>query len=167
MRSPTLFVLLALTFTFLSCATPSEEMDVATVRKAIEETNTQFVQAFQQGDAAAVAALYTEEAVLLPPNSGIIRGRTAVEETFKSLIEMGVKDLSLTTVDVGGSGDMAYEIGRYALTVQPEGQAAMADSGKYVVVWKKQVDGSWKLHVDIWNTSLPMAAPQEPVTVKR
>ncbi len=59
-------------------------------------------------------------------------------------------------VDVGGSGDTAYEIGKYSLTIQAEGQAAMADSGKYVVVWKRQADGTWKLHVDIWNSSMPL-----------
>jgi ketosteroid isomerase-like protein len=69
---------------------------------------------------------------------------------------MGVKDVTLTTMDVGGGGNTAYETGNYSLTIQPESQAAMTDSGKYVVVWKKQADGTWKLHVDIWNSSMPL-----------
>jgi ketosteroid isomerase-like protein len=60
-------------------------------------------------------------------------------------------------VNVGGSGDTAYEIGKYTLKIQPAGQEAMTDSGKYLVVWKRQAEGTWKLHVDIWNSSMPMS----------
>jgi len=55
-------------------------------------------------------------------------------------------------VDVSGAGDLAYEIGRFALKIQPEGKGLIEQKGKYVVVWNKAPDGVWKLHVDIWNT---------------
>ena len=70
---------------------------------------------------------------------------------------MGVKDIVLTTIEVGGRGDMAYEIGKTKVRIQPEGQAAMTDSTKYLVIWKRQADATWKVHVDIWNVSTPMA----------
>jgi ketosteroid isomerase-like protein len=68
---------------------------------------------------------------------------------------MGVKDGVLTTMDVFGMGDMVCEIGKYDMTIQPEGQEEIKDNGKYLVIWKKATDGAWKLHVDIWNTSMP------------
>ncbi|MFQ6094023.1 MAG: YybH family protein [bacterium] len=151
MRYAFMFVLL-LSLALLSCA---KEMDVAQVRKSIEEANAKWVEAFNQGDAAAAAALYTNDATTLPPNSEMIQGRQGIQEFLNGAIEMGAKDITLTTVDVGGSGDTAYEIGKYSITIQPEGQEAMTDSGKYVAVWKRQADGTWKLHVDIWNTSMP------------
>ncbi len=140
-----------------SCAEPeTEKMDVAQVRKSIEEVSATLVEAFNRGDAASVAALYTDNASVLPPNSKMVQGRQSIQEFWNDGIQMGLKDLTLTAVDVGGSGDTAYEIGKYTLKIQPEGQESIADSGKSVVVWKQQADGMWKLHVDIWNSSLPM-----------
>jgi len=154
-----LLFVLAVVFALFSCARP-EQTDLAAVRKAIEETNGKFVEAFNQGDAAGVAALYTDDATLLPPNREAIHGRQGVQDFWGGGIQMGIKDVTLTTVDVGGSGGTAYEIGKYTLKVQPEGQEGMTDSGKYVVIWKRQADGTWKLHVDIWNSSMPMPGPE-------
>jgi len=71
-----------------------------------------------------------------------------------------LSDFSLTTGEVMMMGEAACEIGKYKMTVNPEGAPQMADEGKYVVVWHPQTDGSWKLHVDIWNTDIPIAAPE-------
>ncbi len=150
-----LLFVLGLSLALLSCARP-EEWDVAAVRKAIEETNAKFAEAFNRGDAAAVAALYTDDATMLPPNDEAVQGKQKIQEFGDGLVKMGAKGLTLTTVSVGGNGDTAYEIGKYTITIQPEGQAAMLDTGKYVVVWKKQADGAWRLHADIWNSDLPM-----------
>lgn len=145
-----------LCFTLFACAPPQEEeMDVAQVRQAIEEANVEFGDAVRQGDATALAALYTENATLMPDESDMIQGKQAIEEFWGGGLQMGIKDAVLTTVDVFGSGDLAYEIGKFALTIQPEGQEPIEQKGKYVVVWKQQEDGSWKLHVDIWNKSMP------------
>jgi len=130
--------------------------DLAQVRKAIENGNLKFGEAVRQGNGASIAALYTDDATLMPPNSEIIKGRPGIEAFWKGGLGMGIKDAVLTTVEVLSMGDLVCEIGRYNLEIQPTGQAAFEDSGKYIVVWKKQADGAWKLHVDIWNTSLPM-----------
>jgi len=142
-------------FVLLSCAPPQEEMDVEQVRKAIEEANLKFGEAIRQGDAAALAALYTEDATLLPPDSDMIQGSQGIETFWNGGLQMGIKDAVLTTVHVSGSGDLAYEIGKFTLTIQPEGQDPIESKGKYVVVWKQTDDGSWRLHVDIWNSSMP------------
>jgi uncharacterized protein (TIGR02246 family) len=157
MRFPTyaLLFVLGLSLALLSCAQP-EEWDVAAVRKVIEETNAKFTEAFNRGDAAGVAALYTDDATVMPPNDEMVKGRQGIQDLLNGFMQMGGKDLTLTTVDVSGSGNTAYEIGKYSFTLQPEGQAAMTDSGKYVVVWKRQADGTWKLHVDIWNSDMPL-----------
>jgi ketosteroid isomerase-like protein len=57
----------------------------------------------------------------------------------------------LHTETVERAGDYAIETGTVTVTVQPEGKAAQTSNGKYVVVWKRQTDGSWQLHHDIWN----------------
>jgi uncharacterized protein (TIGR02246 family) len=111
--------------------------------------------AFNQGDAAAVAALYTDDATLMPPNSAMIEGRQGVQDCWQGAIQSGLKDASLTTVEVRASGETAYEIGKCSLTAHAQGKDPQVVSGKYVVVWQKGSDGAWKLHVDIWNSSMP------------
>lgn len=150
-----LVFLLVLCFALASCAPQKEEFDAEMARKAIEEANLKFSEAVRQGDAAALAASYTEDATILPPESDMIQGRQGIEAFWNGGLQTGIKDIVLTTVDVFGSGDLAYETGKYSVTIQPEGQEPVEQKGKYVVVWKKSADGTWKLHVDIWNSSMP------------
>ncbi len=62
---------------------------------------------------------------------------------------MGIKTVELKTVEVQTAGDIAYELGQYTLN----GENDPLDNGKYVVVWKKDSDGEWKWHWDIWNSN--------------
>jgi uncharacterized protein (TIGR02246 family) len=118
------------------------------VRSQIEAGNREFMAAFAKRDAAAVAALYTDKGQLLPPNSEVVRGHEAIREFWQGAMTRGLTGATLETVDVDASGETAVEVGRYRLTAGD----AEADHGKYIVVWKN-VDGRWKLHRDIWNTS--------------
>lgn len=119
---------------------------------AIKTTNQKFMEAFQRGDAAGIAALYTDEAKLLPPGNQMTSGRKAIESFWQGAMNMGIKEAKLETVGIEAASDLAYEVGRFALTVQPERGERTTLTGKYVVVWKKQ-GGTWKLHADIWNTN--------------
>lgn len=125
-------------------------------RRAIEEANARIGASIVKRDGAAIAALYSEDATLLPPGSDALRGRGAIEAFWKGGIEAGMKEGKLTTLDVTSlGGDLACEVGRYAMTMQPPGQPAVTDEGKYVVIWKRHGDGGWRLHIDIWNSSRP------------
>jgi ketosteroid isomerase-like protein len=125
------------------------------VKRAVENGNRMFGDGIRKGEAAAVGALYSEDALLMPPNFEMIRGRSSTQGFWGGAIKMGVKDAVLTTVELTDLGDMVHEVGNYALRIQPEGQAAFEDKGKYIVLWKKMPDGSLKMHRDIWNSSLP------------
>ena len=147
------FILTLPVLLFVSCEKAPE--DTAEVRQDIEAINKQFADAVKRGDAAAAAALCTEEARVLPPNGPMIVGREAIQNFWQSNIDAGVSDLQLTILEVGVVRDLAYEIGEYALTIQPEEGEAIRDQGKYVVVWKRE-NGEWKLDVSIWNSSMPL-----------
>jgi uncharacterized protein (TIGR02246 family) len=122
------------------------------VREAITSANQNFMDAFRRGDAAAIAALYTDEARLLPPDAQMMRGREAIQSFWQGAMSMGITEAKLETVEVEAEGNLATEVGRFALTAQPESGEGTTLTGKYVVVWKNQ-GGTWKLHVDIWNTN--------------
>jgi len=132
-----------------------EAMDLALVRQLIEEVNIKFGEAVRSGDASTLASYYTEDATLLPPpNAPIIKGRGGIETYWATGFQMGLRDVVLTTVEVMAMNDMVCEIGEADATFQPEGMDEFKDKGKYLVIWKN-VDGAWKLHVDIYNSSLP------------
>ena len=130
-------------------------------RTAIEANTKKFTEAFNKGDAAAVANMYTTDARMLPPNSEIVEGRLNIQKFWQDAITAGMKLVTLETLHVETQGNIAVEIGRYTTTV-PAGGITITDNGKYVVVWKRE-GGSWKLAVDIFNTSVPqVVVPKSP-----
>ena len=120
-------------------------------REGIEAANAEFAAATSRGDAAAVAAMYTERGQLFPPNEKIVEGRAAIETYWKAAIDSGIKTIELKTVEVEGLGDSAVEVGSYTLYGK---DARAVDRGKYMVLWKR-VDGAWRLHRDCWNSNQP------------
>ena len=116
------------------------------VRDAVEAGNRAFIAAFKKGDARAIADMYTENGQVIAPGAPVAKGRAAIEAAWKQSIETGVKDVTLTTLDVEANGDLAYETG----VVRLVGRDDAATEARYVVVWKR-TDGRWKLHRDIWN----------------
>lgn len=121
------------------------------VHDAIVAADETFMTTFSRGDAAGMAALYTESGQLLPPNSDFVIGKQALQGLFQSLMDKGIKAIKLETVEAEGYGDTAFEVGRY--TLEGEGDQVL-DQGKYIVIWKQEA-GQWKLHRDIFNSSLP------------
>lgn len=126
------------------------------VKAAIDASNKKFGTAVAAGSAKGVADLYTDDALVLPPNGEAVKGRPAIEKLFEAMIVAGVKGATLTAQEVEGHGDTATEVGAYSVA---DAAGKELDRGKYVVVWKR-VQGQWKLHRDIWNSNMPMPAPK-------
>lgn len=120
-------------------------------RAAIAAANQKFMQSFAQQDAGAIAALYTESGQLLPGNSDFVTGTAAIQGFWQGAMEMGIKAVKLEGVELEIHGETAVEVGKY--TLGAEGGQTL-DQGKYVVVWKND-GGDWRLHRDIWNSSMP------------
>ena len=116
----------------------------------IAEAHRRLEQAFNRGDAAAVATLYTEDATLLPPGADILSGRRAAQARWQAAYDTGARNLSLDPVSVETWGDAAREIGRFTMDVPGQGGETARVEGKYVVVWKRTAEG-WRLDTDIWN----------------
>ena len=121
------------------------------IRDAIASAIQTFGDAFGRGDAAAVAAWYTGDATLLPPGSPMTKGRDAIRDFWQGAMSTGVTEARLESVEVESRGDLAYEVGRFEMAMQPPGGERAEVRGKYVVVWKREGDG-WRMHVDIWNS---------------
>src|SRR5262249_26617258 len=121
----------------------------ASPREAILAANQIFMRAFADRDAAGMAALYTRNGQLLPPNSDFVTGASAIQSFWQAIMDMGIKSATLETVEVEADDQSAYEVGRYTLFGD---NRQLLDQGKYIVLWMRE-GGQWKLHRDIWNSS--------------
>jgi uncharacterized protein (TIGR02246 family) len=126
------------------------------VRDAIVTANENFMATFKRGDAAGLAALYTENGQVLPPNSDFVTGKEAIQAFWQAVFDMGVKEVKLKVVEVEAHGDTAIEVAKYSIHGE-EGQEL--EKGKYIVIWK-QKEGQWKLHRDIYNSNSSMPAAE-------
>ncbi|MFB3132449.1 MAG: nuclear transport factor 2 family protein, partial [Rhodothermales bacterium] len=115
MRNPHIAWTLALTLLLIvGCAAPQQDT-TDEARAGIETTNAQFMEAFSQSDVAGVAACYTEDAQLMPPNGEIVSGREAVQANFQEAMNAGL-NVRLETVELESHGDTAYEVGTAIVT---------------------------------------------------
>jgi len=133
---------------FLISSCTQAPVDVTT---EIEEANKTFIDTRNSGDPEAMSMLYTLDAKLLPANGASIEGREAIKAYWTEGMAQASSELVLETVSAEGYGELAIEEGRYKVKVGSQ----EVDKGKYIVTWKKE-DGQWKLHQDIWNSSLPL-----------
>jgi uncharacterized protein (TIGR02246 family) len=119
-------------------------------KPTIEKLNDAWTAAFNKGDATAVAAMYTEDAFVLPPGAEMVKGRAGIEAFWRQAVQQ-LGDAKLTTIDVLPLGpEAAREIG--AVSLKTKSQPPQEIIGKYAVVWRK-AGGDWKLATDIWNTN--------------
>ena len=133
---------------------------------AIRAQSTSWAKAYNSADAAAVAAQYADDAILLPPGAPAVRGRAAILAYFtKDVAESkaaGVVFNLNPKTDVGVSGNMGWESGTYTATVK----GAVVESGKFLSVSRKK-DGKWQYLRDTWNADAPptpSAAPPAAAT---
>jgi uncharacterized protein (TIGR02246 family) len=130
-------------------------VDPGADEQAIRGQVDRWLQFVKAKDAAGIAELYADDGAVMPPNAPIGKGRTAIQQTWASM--MRTPGFGLTFVPeqilVSSAGDMALDRGTYRLTIAPDG-TAQTDTGKYVVVWRK-VGREWKAAADIFNSDLP------------
>ena len=130
---------------------------------AIRDADAQWAKTAGAKDLEGTVAYYSDDATVLPPNSPMVTGKQGIRAVWA---EMLGPDTSISwqagKVEVARSGDLAYIMGTYQLTMKDPQGNPVNDKGKFVEVWEKQADGKWKVGADIFNSDLPVApAPAE------
>jgi uncharacterized protein (TIGR02246 family) len=122
------------------------------LQSAIQERENQWAAAFNANDAAALAAIYEVDAVLVPPGMEPVTGREAIAKVLEDLFPT-LQDLALVTDEVRPLGDdHAVEIGHSTYqAVAADGSLSPA-TDNYMVVWHKGKDGVWSYVTDIFNS---------------
>ena len=160
-----MFALLALGA--FACAKPDQSAmqqgapadSTPSVRAAIEAGNSGLIAAIEKGDSVAAASFYDPQAMAMPNGMDAAVGRENIVKMFGAMSAMNLTNMKLEIHDVVTSGDLAVETGHYEWTLTPPKGKPTTDKGKYVVAWRKQPDGSWKLFRDIFNNDAPPANP--------
>ncbi|MGH8194514.1 MAG: YybH family protein [Woeseiaceae bacterium] len=109
--------------------------------------------AFEAGDSAAIAAIYSADGAVLPPNGETVTGRAAIDAFWNEFLASGING-EIKDTEVYAQGDLGYKVGTYTMT---DATGAAIDDGKYVEIWRR-VDDQWQLHRDIFNSNRPLSA---------
>ena len=117
----------------------------------VENLITQWAMSFSQGNTDALMALYTENAVVFPPSSEILNSPAAITSYLHGLKEVGLKQYTISNVDLDIKGNIAYETALWEVTrIDADGNVILLD-GNITNVLEKQKDGSWKIKLQSWN----------------
>lgn len=121
------------------------------MKKTLEDFDDAYNEAFNRGDAAGCAAFFSDDIILMAPGQPMTRGKAAFEEIYRTRMEVS-PDARHTNdlVEFGVEGDMAYQVGTFALT-----GTDLSEQGKFLNILKRQTDGTWKVTVSIFNSDRP------------
>ncbi len=154
-RVPRILVFL----TLAGCAAPAPQaapVDTAAVMSAIQAREKEWSAAFLAGDAAAIAALYTEDGASVPATGDWQRGRAAIAQglqpQFDSTNFTAREDITDEVIPIGA--DYVFEIGHYSsMGTSKMDSSARTTAGRYIVLWRRDADGVWRLHRDMGTES--------------
>jgi ketosteroid isomerase-like protein len=129
---------------------------------AVREADVASVRAIAAKQIDATVSSYDEQASILMPNAPIMTGREDIRKAWEQMFAIPGFNLApkTTRIEVARSGDLAYAQGTYEFAANDPQGKPINDHGKFVVVWKKQTDGAWKIVADIWNSDTPAPAPK-------
>ena len=147
MRRMLVFALLALPSVGLAQA-PAPAHDPATVRKAIDARNAEWVAMANKGDAKGFAAFYAPNATIIPPESEPVTGAANIEKVFAGMLGSGIKNLKFKTLSLDVNGNYAYELGVATYEAPGKDGKVVPGSDKYLVIWKLGTDNVWRPSFD-------------------
>ena len=122
--------------------------------RALRELTHRYVETALAGDFAGWARLLEEDAIFLPPNGEPVNGRTAIRDFMSAFGRAATFEAPMDEI-AGGDG-VAFARGHFTFTMRPGGKVQGPDSGRWVTTYRKQPDGSWLIHANIWNSSRPL-----------
>lgn len=143
-------LLLAVT---LACSVSAADPEI---EQTLRDLDAQWSEAAAAKNLEKTISYYTDDAIVLPPNEAAVTSKDAISNMWKELLD-SVSSISWKAahVKVAKSGDMAFVTGSYEMTMKNVSGNAANDRGKYLAVFEKQADGTWKCGADMFSSDLP------------
>ena len=145
-----------------SCGKSEESREaLAADEAAVRATSKAWSDSAQSKDLDKAVSFYTADAVALPDAAPVARNISELRAEWSHVFGLDGPGLSwrTTAVDIAKAGDMATEYGAYQFVMTDKSGKPQTISGKYLLVWKKQTDGTWKVFRDTDNHDAPPPAP--------
>ena len=140
-------------FTLL-CLFCSKQPDITLEKNLLLKTDQQFAQAsLDFGADSAFYMFMAEDALMFPDAADVVDGREQIFTRMKKSANNYVLSWQPQRAEVAKLADLGWTWGNYILTSQDENGVEQKSYGKYVNIWQKQIDESWKVIVDIGNSS--------------
>ena len=151
----------------LSACAQGHSRDTGRARDAIVRQNANAVRWYALGDVESLAGICAENAWQMPPNHAPLVGREAIRQYWRQAVQWGKWDFTLDAQDVDVSGPLAVERGKYVLRFTagrgaPPGMASFEDRGNYLVHWRFEADGQWRMVGDAPVSELPLQPSPGP-----
>ena len=128
------------------------------MEQTIRDLDDQWSKAAGAKDVDKTVSFYSDDAVVMPPNAPRATTKEAIRTIWKDLLTDASISWKTKEVEVAQSGDLAFSSGTYEVTLNDPTGTPVKDRGKYLEVWKKQADGTWKCVMDMWNSDLRATA---------
>ncbi|MDH4125636.1 MAG: DUF4440 domain-containing protein [Gammaproteobacteria bacterium] len=151
-----LVVVLPLALLLAGCGQATTDGDPAQITARSAEFNA----AMSSRDIDAIAALYTDDARVLAPNTEMTVGTDSLRAGFDDMIDAGLS-ITLSSIEARVAGDLGIHVGRYVLLAD----GAEIDVGKFVETWERGADGVWRIANDIYNSDRVPAENEHLVIV--
>lgn len=119
-----------------------------TFEQAFVKLNAEVTEAFNRGAITTCAGFYSENATLFLADRPPVRGRAAIEAMLQEFASAGAKLVLVESLEIRSSGDMGVCAGTYVFEMPSAGGAPVEQRGKFVTVFMRQPDGSWKAVID-------------------
>ncbi len=135
--------------------------DTGSIEQSLRKLDQEWSAAAAARNLDKVVSYYTADAVVQAPNMPAASTAEAIRNVWKGELETMISGgWKANRVEVAKSGDMAYASGTYNWVGKGPDGKEIKDRGKYLEVWKKQADGTWKCIADSWNSDLPVPGTQ-------
>lgn len=127
----------------VAAAVPSEDPKL---HQAIEKANSEFAAAMKTGNAAAIAAPYTDHAVFVGFDGTCTQGRSEIEKMYRARFDSGglASSTKINSKRLVVDGEIAYESGYAEIASLKDGKLSV-NGGRFLTVWQRQADGEWKI----------------------
>jgi len=118
-------------------------------RESVHDIAARLEAAFNASDAVALASLYSDTAVLMPPNEPMVRGRTEIQAWFERAL-VRPRSVRIVPIETTAEVGQAFQVGTFTTVVASSGKEDAPVPAKYALVLKNY-GGEWKIEYDIWS----------------
>jgi ketosteroid isomerase-like protein len=136
----------------LGCA--QAPADLESEQEAVIQADRDFARDTAEGGVEAWVSYFSQDGVMLPDTGEVVRGHESIRALMGPAFDVPGYSLSWTPefAEVSASADLAYTFGTYEASAPDAEGNPVVTRGRYVTIWRKDANGSWKVVLDIGNT---------------